>query len=580
MYLQKNGVAPGYVSLYKVNTDASTNSYTLLKIHHTIAKTCTTIHFIAKSNNYSLVVNQQIYSGKNLNIMMDACPLGFTNSNNTNLCVCEEKLKQKHMKCDAADNTITQPGDIWIGNISNTCVVVWSPCPFDYCKTTPFNFSLLTDPDPQCALNRTGTLCGSCIQNFSLALGSNNCIQCNESSYLALIITFAAAGFGLVALLMVLNLTVSTGTINGLIFYASIVKISESTGIFFPNGSISVLSQFIAWLNLDLGIETCFYPGMTAYAKVWLQFVFPLYIWFIIATIIVLCRYSTWLSNKIGGNVVQVLATLILLSFTKLFRTFAPALTWVELSCENASTTVWYVDGTILYSSPRHLVMVAAAVMLLFLAIPYTLILLFDNVFEKYITNIHFFRRQWIKFKPLIDAYHGPYKDNCRFWTGLLLLVRMSFTLVSLYLENLGTLIFITASTTVLLSLLVASEGVYQKRYLNILECSSYLNLGLLSALAAVFQGNKNNEKVVTITSVSIALVTFIGVLLFHVLLRLKDNECILKFIKKFVCVKSDDDSEQLFKNDARQPLSQPTSTEIWMKRESLFELSYMDTTS
>ena len=89
---------------------------------------------------------------------------------------------------------------------------------------------------------------------------------------------------------------------------------------------IPVLSQFIAWLNLDLGIETCFYPGMTAYAKVWLQFVFPLYIWFIIATIIVLCRYSTWLSNKIGGNVVQVLATLILLSFTKIFRTFAPAL--------------------------------------------------------------------------------------------------------------------------------------------------------------------------------------------------------------------------------------------------------------
>ena len=121
---------------------------------------------------------------------------------------------------------------------------------------------------------------------------------------------------------MVLNLTVSIGTINGLIFYASIVKISESTGIFFPNGLYSqLLSQFVAWLNLDLSIDTCFYHGMTAYAKVWLQFVFPLYIWFIIATIIVLCRYSTWLSNKIGGNVVQVLATLILLSFTKIFRT-------------------------------------------------------------------------------------------------------------------------------------------------------------------------------------------------------------------------------------------------------------------
>ena len=178
----------------------------------------------------------------------------------------------------------------------------------------------------QCALKD----CGGCKHNFILALGSNNCIQCHEFSYLALIIPFAAAGFGLVALLMVLNLTVSIGTINGLIFYASIVKTT------FPTGSILVLSQFITWLNLDLGIETCFYPGMTAYAKVWLQFVFPLYIWFIIATIIVLCRYSTWLSNKIGGNVVQVLASLMLLSFTKIFP-FAPALTWITLPCENST---------------------------------------------------------------------------------------------------------------------------------------------------------------------------------------------------------------------------------------------------
>ena len=130
-----------------------------------------------------------------------------------------------------------------------------TPCPLDYCNTAQVSFSL-TDPDPQCALNRTGILCGGCQAGLSLALGSNNCIQCSEFSYLALIIPFAAAGFGLVAILMVLNLTVSIGTINGLIFYASIVKTSESTGIFFPNGPIPVLSQFIAWLNLDLGIET------------------------------------------------------------------------------------------------------------------------------------------------------------------------------------------------------------------------------------------------------------------------------------------------------------------------------------
>ena len=37
--------------------------------------------------------------------------------------------------------------------------------------------------------------------------------------------------------------------------YCSMVKANED--FFFPNGSVPVVSQFISWLNLDLGIEVC-----------------------------------------------------------------------------------------------------------------------------------------------------------------------------------------------------------------------------------------------------------------------------------------------------------------------------------
>ena len=113
--------------------------------------------------------------------------------------------------------------------------------------------------------------------------------------------------------MMSLNLTVSTGTLNGLIFYANIIRASQA--VFFPPeiGS-SFLSIFIAWLNLDLGIETCFYDGLDAYAKILLQFVFPLYIWLMVITIIVASHYSSTASKIFGNNAVQVLATLFLLS--------------------------------------------------------------------------------------------------------------------------------------------------------------------------------------------------------------------------------------------------------------------------
>ena len=556
---QLEGVAPGILQIKPLdNTDSSA----VTELHNTSAMNCTTIALKPIHQTYALNVFGYIEHFKLLNISLTDCPLGFNISNKSKTCDCEE-LKNiiDTITCNRNTGKITRKGDVWIGNISDL-IVVHKTCPFDYCNTAQVSFSL-TDPDPQCALNRTGILCGRCQDGLSLALGTNNCIQCLQFSYLALIIPFAAAGFGLVALLMVLNLTVSIGTINGLIFYASIVKISESTGIFFPNGPIPILSQFIAWLNLDFGIQTCFYHGMTAYHKVWLQFVFPLYIWFIIATIIVLCRYSTWLSNKIGGNVVQVLATLILLSFTKIFRIFASALSWINLP---SKVTVWYIDGNISYFSPEHYLLMAAAVLFLLLAVPYVLALLFDAVIEKYLTNFSVFRRHWIKFKPFVDAYNGPYKDKCRFWTGLLLLVRMSFTLVSLHLDTFGTLIFITASTTVLLSLMVTFEGVYQKKYLNILECSFLLNLGLLSALAAVYQNDNNSEQIVTIISVSVALVTFIGVMFLHILLRFRHN-----FIE--YCNRNAAESKSLLKNIESSPVEQlvePTSSEVYMRRESL----------
>ena len=67
------------------------------------------------------------------------------------------------------------------------------------------------------------------------------------------------------------------------------------------------------------------------------------YKWLIIATI------------KIGGNVVQVLATLTLLSFIKMFRTAVLAIKFKTLGCVNGnantsdSTVVWYMDGNIPY---------------------------------------------------------------------------------------------------------------------------------------------------------------------------------------------------------------------------------------
>ena len=123
-------------------------------------------------------------------------------------------------------------------------------------------------------------------------------------------------GIALVFLLFVCKLTVATGTLSGLVFHANIVGANRNIFL-----SIDALSVFISWLNLDFGIETCFYNGMDAYSKTWLQFVFPVYIWVMVGLIIIGSYHSHKFAKLLGNNPVSVLATLILFSYTKILCT-------------------------------------------------------------------------------------------------------------------------------------------------------------------------------------------------------------------------------------------------------------------
>ena len=95
------------------------------------------------------------------------------------------------------------------------------------------------------------------MDSLSLALGSLHCITCSNF-YILSVIPFALAGVALVAIILLLHLTVDVGTINGLLFFANIIQANHQA--FFPR-SINFFTVFISWLNLDLGIETCFYDS-------------------------------------------------------------------------------------------------------------------------------------------------------------------------------------------------------------------------------------------------------------------------------------------------------------------------------
>ena len=434
-----------------------------------------------------------------VNITFERCPIGFELSDSTGECICDHTIWQYTNSCSINPCDINRQAifrndssTFWLNVSYNSGTpegFIHHPfCPLDYC-TTESKYINLRDPDKQCNVNRTGLLCGKCKQGFSLVLGSSQCKECSNN-YITLFIPFALAGVVLIIFLFLLHLTVAAGTLHGLIFYANIVAANHH--IFFPQSSNNnPASIFIAWLNLDLGIQTFFYNGMDAYAKTWLDLVFPVYIWVIVGFLVYVSHHSVIVTKLLGSSPVPVLATLFLLSYAKVLRTIIAALSLTVLhytSHLHKNVIVWIHDANV--SLEKYIPLALAALLFwLFLFIPYTLLLLLGQWLQ---TKSHLHLLSWVKspkLKAILDAYHAPYKPKHRYWTGLLLFIRCALFLVFAFniSGNNGVNLLVISSTTSGIFIWFALSGmVYKKWYLNALELSFILNLGIL-AVATIY---------------------------------------------------------------------------------------------
>ena len=521
---QRYGIVPGVVHANIVDSYKSA-SLGNLEDSQTVQGQCTLLNYTVFSSNSSEAIilragQLQLINTESLpafvHVSLQPCPWGFTQTNYPSKCDCAPLLREKHITCSIKTQAITRPPPKWIGYFHSSRksagVLLHDNCPFDYCKSEELPIKL-NESDAQCAFMRSGILCGACQSGLSLTLGTSQCKECSNI-YLALLLAFATAGFALVFLIMICNLTVTEGTINGLIFYANFIHINRA--IFFPPGEINVLTVFIAWVNLDLGIETCFYNGMDVYARTWMQFLFPIYIWLIAGAIILSSHYSITAGKLFRKNAVQVLATLFLLSFAKLQHTIIMALSFTYLSYPDGTRkALWLYDGNVEYAHGKHIPLLLVALLTLTaVVIPYTTVLLLAQCLQH---HSGYRLLSWVRrLKPFFDAYTGSYKDKYRFWTGLLLIVRtVLFFIFALNSEGepvFNLLSMILAS----ICLLALAPNVYKKWLLTLLERFFVANLGMISGATLYSSYSHGHQNIVAYTFVGSVLLTFVGIFLYH----------------------------------------------------------------
>jgi len=492
-----------------------------------------TLQFFGEQDQY---INFSVFAAQSYRlpytpetIYLMECKPGFVHDNAS--CVCDPHLLSASDSVNCSDNgTILIETNYWAGILRGEYVV--SLCYLQYCDNEAVEIDDLNDSKSQCNFNHDGLLCGSCTSGLSDVFGSPGCRKCSNSSTATLLL-FVFLGILLVALLFAGHITVSSGYFNGVILYANAVSLYPY--LLYPNNyspTRNPASIMIAWLNLNLGFELCFYDGMDSLAETTFRLLFPIYLLFLSVVIILVLRRTR--SRLFAHPPVQVLCTIVWLSYVSLFQTSVEVLGVVSITRHPSghSEPHWLQDPTVHYGQGAHLVLILIALLLMvLLLIPLPLVLLFYHR----LTN----RFHWLnKLHPFVDAFYGPFKLRHVHWISFRLLFRMGLVIVSHFGQ------FLTVSSlrqyfTLLLVYYICGLLVFQavalpfKNFVvNLLDVFYLTNLSFLFISAMYFSAlgvgrNNSSDKDIhvahTTLSISLTLLVFGIVLLWHLIIQVRD---------------------------------------------------------
>lgn len=402
---------------------------------------------------------------------ISTCPPGYkldTTTEKWHRCVCLEQLKKRDIVCSLEKRTFSVKKNHWIGmkpSQSNSSVVFSPNCPAIFCATANATMEVsLDNHDVQCKYGRTGILCGQCPKNKSVVLGSLACQQCNTNTGIIIVLFYLVAGPFLIAVICLLNLTVSAGSINGIFLYWTIIAINKDV-LQTHSHSDRILSLMI----FDFMIERCFYIGMDEFAKNLFSYAFPLYLLLLVGVAMSLPRWRKInmhrINRLIGPRITPVLATVILISYAKLAVSVIESLLPARLfDAESGDYTyVWLFDGSVEYfGCVQHIILgtIALLVFLCFL-LPVTIIAIFGDLFRR------FFRGPW--YMNFLDTLHGAFRFRFGFWIGIRMLIGVVVMTLKVSLLEPSTIYMATA--TVAIAALLFQNIFWPYRAIRIRDC-------------------------------------------------------------------------------------------------------------
>ena len=462
-----------------------------------------------------------------LQVRLSSCGFGFQLSDNR--CECRSDFtKLKGVTCDPDKHRLVISDNQWLGQISDSgnqshkdaSNIIIGTCHFEYCQPEIVNLDVTNDDVPdfdrQCDFNRAGVVCGGCRENYSVVIGTS--IECRECSnvYILLFFLFAVAGILLVFLITFLDINITGGFLNGVIFYSNVFSIYSYVLRIPPQEHLAV----VFWPSLNFGIDSCLYDGMTALHRTIWQLVFPVYLFILMFLITGLLNTKCvkLVKASSGHSIIQAFSTLMILCYLSILQSCAELVGFIEItSLTGVKHFHWIIDANIPYFDIGHAVLTILAFLLfLFYLLPLPIFLLFPSCVYK--------SRVLRKYKPLYDALWEPFKTECRSWLGM----RLIFRWIPFFLVFTSFSVF--ATTLLLLLLLFFQVWIkpFKNKWRNYMDNFFILNLCMLFIGSLFTSSDPNivgeiNRSALSAYNTILVLLGYAGfviVVLYHVFVR------------------------------------------------------------
>ena len=472
-------------------------------------------------------------------------------------------------------------------------------CPLDFCsynesKNPSYFYLLPAEPNKTklsmciCSIYRTGWLCGSCIDGYSVFFHSPNYQcgpnkKCNLGPLLYLLSEIVPLTI-IYTVIVVFRIQFTSGGLTGFILYAQVldalfldvIGTNRATSQWSLTVKRALLLSYRI-LNLNFfsfnSLSFCLWKGTTtldivAFKYTTIAFAFIL----VLATHVIMNTCNVYRCHKfskfythlpVQTSVIHGISTFLVMCFAQCVQTSFLLLTPGRIYGKGGTiiqSRLLYHGDTTLYSIHHALYAIPAFMCIILLVVLPTALLLWypsgprllslcglrDSTFCSKAIPLH-------KLKPFFDSFQGCFKDDFRFFSGLYFFYRLLTIAAYSFSIGLTQFYILVELIFIIMLMLHALAQPYKKKWHNVIDTLVFSNLTIINALS-IFIFTTSPEKfykemisaAIHIQNffISLPLMVMLLLLAFYLVLKIK-HLLTCRWMDKSSCM-----SDSIFSNE------------------------------